>query len=589
MKRTALVLVVFAVVFATLSVGSYTQKSATWDEPQHLVRGCLGWRGDHRMDPEHPPLLRLWAALPAAFNKDLRLDTAVIDRISPADWVGLRQFEYAQDSLYRQNDADRWLYRGRFMIVLLGVLLGVLVFSWANEWLGFWPAVAALTLYCFEPNLVAHASLVTTDFGAACFMFGALYFLWRFSRCEARAVSAPQRSKPAAGKGAASIGQTGGRALNAGAAIFFFALAMASKFTAVLLAPVVVALLAIDSWRKPNRGRAFAVSAGIVAGMFAAAWVTLWAVYGFRYAPSANPDWLFHFERGSPFGNRFPAFARLAVWADQHRLLPNACAQGFLLGQIKAQTRGAYLFGELSKTGWWYYFPVAFLIKTPVAFLAFVAGGLALVVARGRRFLETPVYLLLPVIVIVGVAMTQRLNIGLRHILPVYPLLLMVGAAAVEGLLRRGRRFIAVAGLVLMAGEFAVVYPSPLAFFNALVGGPAHGDECLVDSNLDWGQDLKGLKRWMDAHGVSHINLCYFGTAEPAYYGMNCTQLPGSGILASGSPPQLPGLVAISVTNLRGVYYPEPLREFYRPLLSMRPVARIGYSIFVYRVDRPWW
>lgn len=563
MKRTALVLVAFAVVFVTLSVFSYTRKSATWDEPQHLLRGCLGWRGDHRMDPEHPPLLRLWAALPAAFDKDLKLDTAVIDQIGPHDWVGLRQFEYAQYVLYRQNDADRWLYRGRFMIVLLGVLLGVLLFSWTNEWLGFWPAVVALTLYCFEPNLMAHASLVTTDFGAACFMFGTLYFLWRASRRLSVA--------------------------NVAGAILFFTLAMASKFTTVVLAPVIVALLALDSCRKRDRLRAFAVSAGIIAGMFVASWAAMWAVYGFRYAPGANPGWLFHFEQGSPFGDRFPAFARLAVWADQHKLLPNACAQGFLLGQIKAQTRGAYFFGELSKTGWWYYFPVAFLIKTPLAFLAFLAGGLALVIARSRRFLETAVYLLLPVFVIVGVAMTQRLNIGLRHILPVYPLLLMVGAAAAEWLLRRGQRFIVVAGLVLMAGEFAAVYPSPLAFFNVFVGGPSHGDECLVDSNLDWGQDLKGLKRWMDANGVNQINLCYFGTAEPSYYGIAATQLPGSGILSSGSWPQLPGYVAISVTNLRGVYFPEPLRQFYRPLLSMKPVARIGYSICVYRVERPWW
>jgi hypothetical protein len=563
MKRTALVLLAFAFVFVTLSVVSYTQKSATWDEPQHVLRGCLGWRGDHRMDPEHPPLLRLWAALPAAFDRDLKLDTGVIDQISPGDWVAMRQFEYAQYYLYKKNDADRWLYRERFMIVLLGVLLGVLIFLWTNEWLGFWPAVAALTLYCFEPNLMAHASLVTTDFGAACFMFGTLYFLWRTSR---------QRN-----------------ALNVAGAIAFFTLAMASKFTTVLLAPVIVVLFALDSCRKPNRRQAFGFSAGIIAGMFAATWLTMWAVYGFRYAPSANPNWLFHFEQGSPFGDRFPAFARLAVWADEHKLLPNACTQGFLLGQIKAQTRAAYLFGEFSKTGWWYYFPVAFLIKTPVAFLALLAGGLVLVIARWRRFLETPVYLLLPVIVIVGVAMTQKLNIGLRHILPVYPLLLMVGAVAVEWLLRRGKRFIVVAGLVLMAGEFAAVYPSPLAFFNVFVGGARHGDECLVDSNLDWGQDLKGLKRWMDANGVEHVNLCYFGTADPAYYRIVCTQLPGSGILTSGSLPQLPGYVAISATNLRGAYFPEPLRQFYRPLLSMKPVARIGYSIYVYRVERPWW
>jgi hypothetical protein len=370
-----------------------------------------------------------------------------------------------------------------------------------------------------------------------------------------------------------------------GAAILCFTLAMISKFTTVMLAPVIAVLLALDTYKSPNRWRA----PGVLAGMFVATWLAIWAVYGFRYAPSANPHWLFHFEQGSPFGDHFPVFARLAVWADEHRLLPNACTQGFLLGQIKAQARNAYLFGHFSKTGWWYYFPVAFLIKTPVGLLALLAGGGVLTIKQWRRLGNLPWYLLLPPLVIVGLSMTQKLNIGLRHILPVYPLMLMVCGLAIEWLLRRGQRIIVAASIVLVAGEFAVAYPSPLAFFNVFVGGPSHGDECLVDSNLDWGQDLKGLKRWMDDNQVKRINLCYFGTAEPAYYGIDCTQLPGSGLLPSGAPPQLPGFVAISATNLRGAYFPEQYREFYSPLLLMKPAARIGYSIYVYRIERPWW
>jgi hypothetical protein len=359
---------------------------------------------------------------------------------------------------------------------------------------------------------------------------------------------------------------------------------MVSKFTSVLLIPVVVVLLAVDAWRT----RAFFRAAGIFAGMLAATWLAMWAAYGFRYAPSMNPNWFFHFEQGSPFGDHFPVFARLAVWADEHKLLPNACTQGFLLGQIKAQARGSYLFGNFSTTGWWYYFPVAFLIKTPVAMLALMAGGLAYVLTRWRKLLEAPIFILSLPIVFVGISMTQKLNIGLRHILPVYPLMLMLCAVAVAWLLRRGKGVV-VAGIVVAALEFAAVYPSPLAFFNVFVGGPGHGDACLVDSNLDWGQDLKGLKRWMDAHDVKHINLCYFGTADPAYYGIDCTHLPGSGFTERNPPPQLPGYVAISATNLRGVYFHEQLRQFYAPFLSMKPVAVIGYSIFVYRVEQPWW
>jgi hypothetical protein len=137
--------------------------------------------------------------------------------------------------------------------------------------------------------------------------------------------------------------------------------------------------------------------------------------------------------------------------------------------------------------------------------------------------------------------------------------------------------------------EARQAYPTPLAFFNVLGGGPSHGSDYLVDSNLDWGQDLKGLKRWMDSNELKNINLCYFGSADPAYYGIQHTALPGNGFMEAGKLPSLPGYVAISATNLRGVYFPEHLRKFYAPLLKQEPLRRIGFSIFIYRVERPWW
>ena len=127
--RIASVLFAFAIVFGGLCVFSYTRESATWDEPQHLVRGCLGWRGDNRFDPEHPPLLRLWDTLPL---RDFKCDLDVIDKVSPDNWAGMGQFQYAQITLYKMNDADRLLYRARFMNVLLGVVLGTLAVSYTH-------------------------------------------------------------------------------------------------------------------------------------------------------------------------------------------------------------------------------------------------------------------------------------------------------------------------------------------------------------------------------------------------------------------------------------------------------------------------
>ena len=251
--RIAGVLFAFAIVFTGLCVFSYTRESATWDEPQHLVRGCLGWRGENRFDPEHPPLLRLWDTL---LIRDFKYDTAVIDQIPPDDWAGLGQFQYAQITLYKMNDADRLLYRARFMNVLLGILLGALLFAWAYEWLGFWPATGALTLFTFEPNLMAHSSLVTTDLGSTCFIFGTLYFLWRTCR-------------------RLSAGNLAGLTV-------FFVLAIISKFTAALLAPIVILLLGIWICRQtPPSCRAKAgLAAGIVVGLALVSWLAIWAVYG---------------------------------------------------------------------------------------------------------------------------------------------------------------------------------------------------------------------------------------------------------------------------------------------------------------------
>ena len=162
---------------------------------------------------------------------------------------------------------------------------------------------------------------------------------------------------------------------------------------------------------------------------------------------------------------------------------------------------------------------------------------------------------------------------------------------AAKWLLEKGRAGAVVLCAVIAVGvvEFGSNYPDNPAFFNAFVGGPTHGFEYLVDSNLDWGQDLKPLKRWMDENHVPHINLAYFGTAYPRYDGINATYLPGSEYFKPNPNVQLPGFVAISATVLRGVYLDDTTRAFYRPFLNMPPVATIGHSIFLYRVEQPWW
>lgn len=561
MKRHIIVLTAFAVVFVALTASSYTQKSATWDEPQHLTTGYLMWKNaDYRTDPEHPPFLRMWAALPLVFTSGIQLNTGAIDHIPSNDWIAYRQFEFCHWFLYEQNDADRLLYRGRFMIVLLGVLLGALVFAWTNELWGFWPACVALALYTLEPNILAHSSLVTTDFGVTAFFFGTVYFLWRWLRQPKLA--------------------------NAAGFVAFFVLSAVSKFTAVLLLPV--CLILVLRRAQPVRHVAMLFATALIV-----AWIAVWAMYGFRYLPSRSPDWKFRVQESPQYGPQAPKLtAAVLAWVDDHRLVPNAYAQGFLLGQSKAQRRSAYLAGQISSQGWWYFFPVAYLIKTPLAFLAMLACGVYVAGRWWRELLAGRLFLLVPVIVVVGMAMAAKLNIGVRHILPVVPFAAVLAAGAVPwfvGLPGKAARMLPAAAVALAVVECAWIWPDYLAFFNGLVGGPRSGSRYLVDSNLDWGQDLKPLKRWMDKNRVEFINLSYFGTADAGYYKINCQHLPGAPFFNTPQvgPPRLPGLIAVSATNLRGVYFDDATREFFRPMAEAEPVAVVGHSIFIYQADAP--
>jgi hypothetical protein len=581
-QRSAITLLIFAAIFITLTVTSYTRESATWDEPQHLVAGYNALRfQDYRTDPEHPPFVRMWAALPLLALDDVKVDLWKIDRTDPLSWVATSRFFFCHDTLYVANDADRLLYQARFMIVLLGVLLGVLLFCWTRELFGFWPAVIVLGLYTIEPNLLAHARLVTTDFGVTCFIFGTLYFLWRTTR---RLTAA-----------------------NVGGLLGFFVLAQVSKFSALLLGPIVLALLLVRVCQKApwlasfcglaeitGRQRKLAVALGLVVILAFATWVAIWVVYDFRYLPSGMPTWRWSFQQDPGILQRSPLLTQAVAWVDEHRLLPNAYSEGFLLGQVKAQKRSGFLMGNYSIEGWWYFFPLAFLIKTPIAIILLFLGGVALCTLDSRRFLDHDIYGLLPLAAFLGAAMMMNLNIGVRHILPIHPFVLLLVCNAVAALWASQRRplhalLVALGFLAVL--EFALVCPHYLAFFNQFVGGPRNGYKYLVDSNLDWGQDLKGLKIWMDQHEVQHINLSYFGTADPAYYKIDCTYLPGGPFFDDRlvKSPDLPGYVAVSATNLRGVYFSESSRNIYLGLLETEPVAVIGYSIYVYQVEHPWW
>ena len=323
--------------------------------------------------------------------------------------------------------------------------------------------------------------------------------------------------------------------------------------------------------------------------------VTVWAAYGF-HSPlcvdvEANArifDWRTVELRGAGLRALFAGLRRAGV-------LPEAWIWGLQHFLVHAESRPAFLMGEHSETGWWYYFPATFAMKTPLPLLLlFVAG---LVTARRTAASRRPeALLLLPLAVFVALSMSRSINIGHRHLLPVYPFVLViagrVAALAFRPDKRRWPPALAVGALCLwQAVATAGAFPHYLAYFNELAGGPSNGWRLLADSNVDWGQGLKGLRQWMARSGVTRLKLAYFGTADVKYYGVNADRLPGY----QPAPPAAtvrdirPGdVVAVSATLLQGLYVDEALLPLMQRLRQLPPVVVIGHSIFVYRADFAW-
>jgi hypothetical protein len=487
------------------------------------------------------------------------------------------------------GSADRIVLLGRLPVIALTLLASGLLWSWARDLFGEVTATALLALFALDPNILAHGSLLTTDLPLTCFTLGTFYFLWRCARSLC--------------------------ASNALAAAAFLAFALSSKFSGIVLPVLILVVLIWRSlrrepwpvratgrcWALGTRPSRLAVAAGLWLVLGVLGWGWLWSVYGFRSNPTFEPNAHFPIAGvledarsravSSGSGLKLAAVETFRFVADQH-LLPESYLFG-LLDTYRNAERPSYLHGTIAKGGRWDYFPVAVAVKTPLPTLVAITWAAAFILLKGRRLQGVArdnalPFLVVPLAGFFAAGVSSKLDIGLRHVLPIYPFLFLLAGWPIQRALghRRGRIVLAVLGGWLLAATVSI-WPHELAYFNEVAGGPKNGARWLVDSNLDWGQGLTFLKKWMDDHGVGQINLCYFGTVDPASYGIGYVRLRGGSAFSAQPvlPPKLPGLVAISATNLAGVWQDASDREYYRRLLrGLRPIAKVGYSIFIYEV-----
>ncbi len=563
-------LLFFLALILLQTIPSMMQESLTFDEMVRQLPGYLHLTaGEYRIHTAHPPLVKMIAALPLLF-------TGVRIPPLPREWNDTTVWLFHLDFLYRENDADRVVLLGRLAVLPLTLLLGFLVFRWSKDHFGRGAATFALFLCSFEPNILAHGRLMNTDLPVATFFFLSVYCFFRLTQAA-----------------------TWARLVLAGISL---GLALVTKYTAVLAVPILV-LLGVGFALSPRpfvlqlrgfprtsvtrRGRKllFLLGALVVLGLIA--YVVIWGTYRFRYAGGTAAGYGYQRPWEEVLPDR-PATRAVILWTREMRLLPEAYVYGLSIVSTRVR-RLAFLMGETSDEGWWYYFMVTFLLKTPIPLLLLLGLAIALVRASWKRKGVEVFFLLFPPLVYLAIASVGKMNIGHRHLLPVYPFFFVFISALIpwvfqQKALLKGTMAVLAAWYVFSSVS---IFPHYLAYFNELAGGPDGGYKYLVDSNLDWGQDLKGLKRYMDAHGISRIWLSYFGTASPEYYGIAYNALPSYLFNFPGRETVPTPYMAISATNLQGVYLPalglDP--DYFKAFRDKQPVAKIGYSIFIYSLE----
>ncbi len=590
---------ILALVFA-LAILSSLGDSATSDEPPHIVAGYTYLKlHDMRLNPEHPPLLKDLAALPLLFLK-LNFPENSFAWQQPDGPYWWHQFNLGGEFLYNSgNDPDKILFFARLPMICLLIFCGFFIFLFAKEFFGEKVAILALFFFAFSPTFLAHGRFVTTDVGAA---FGVVLATFFFLK----ALKNPTLKN----------------IIFAGIAL---GISQCLKFSLILIIPFFVILtltwmIVFKEWKKP-------LKVLILAFCF---WIlVVWIVYGLQiygYPPERQlRDTKINLESFSGGSQSIKetclspksiekikrCLAEIVIWASNKPLI-RPLAQYFL-GLLMASQRASgghttFFLGEISASGWKTYFPFVYLIKEPLAFhiLSLIAlSYFALKIKeplwkrpmeRMKNFIKenfVEFSMILWLLIYWTTSLKAHLNIGVRHLLPAFPFTMILVAKGIVFWLENTnfkKLSLTLFSILIFWQTISVlkIFPHFLAYANEIVGGPDNLYLYTVDSNLDWGQDLKRLKEWVEKNKIQKIYLDYFGGGNPKYY----LGEKYEGWWGQRNPKELSkgSFLAISATSLQGGKG-LPAKGFDQPwgyylwLEGKKPFAKIGYSIFVYYIE----
>jgi tetratricopeptide (TPR) repeat protein len=533
-------------IFAVLAVSSMARMSVTGDEVTHLPAGyTYVTTGDFRLNMQHPPLMKVLAALPLLA---LDLKPATESRAFLRD----REWRFGRDFLTdNRTPMRRIVFLARLPMVAVGLLAGAVLFLWASELWGYWPGIFVLFLYAFSPNFLAHSAVVHTDVGVSCFTLLTMYLLWKFTR------TGRLRWALACGVG--------------------LGLALLAKYSGAVTALMVPATLA--------------------------AWLVLGDEDGYGSVTGQQSPVTSHQSPITPLSltwwdridlSRLPGLAAVGVLIA----LPAAALVAFGFGfphGLSNYYRGftlihadanpywqGFLWGQYADTGFWYYYVLGQVWKTPLPALLCFLFALFLVRPDESVSRLDWWFVLFPFAAFHAAAMWKHPSIGMRHVLPAFLFLFLAAGATARWVGRRGAGWkAALAALCLWQAIGTLrIYPYFIPYFNELAGGPGDGMLYLDDSNIEWGQEWYGLKQYLDAHRPATARILAFEPIGRRHYGITAEPI----VLPDTVWPK-PGVtyfVGASYLQRSSLFNEHPGVRFHW-LERYRPVDQVGWSIYVYR------
>lgn len=564
-KKNKIIYLIAGLILLTMVVSSILtmrKDSAIVDEIAHIPAGySYVEKQDMRLNPEHPPLAKVLTGLPLAFL-DLN------QPFSDWSWNGVNQWEQGWYFLYEAgNSADHILFWSRLPMLALTILVGLILFHWARKLYGAKTALFVLFLFAFSPNFLANGHWVTTDVAATLAFLLAIFFYDKFLKQSTRK--------------------------NLIWAGLIFGTAQLLKYSAFLLIPMLAVLLIgrmIIKRKEINPWQFFKSQFWALIKIFLIGFALVWLAYLIFYwkTPLGIEDKLINLS--------LPTVAQAPINAIFQKLaaIPVVSAFGhYLLGlfMVFAHTEGghtAFLLGQFSRLGFKSYFPLAFLFKVPLPVIILILSSIVWLVIKKFRGSEDAwncfVFLAIPVIYL-AISIMGKLNIGIRHLLPTLPFFYLLIARFIQPVFYGNwswQRVVLVLFSIWYFLSSILVFPHYMSYFNELrLAFGLQKYQILVDSSLDWGQDLKRLADYCQENNISEIKVDYFGGGVPSYY------IPKAIDWHSKYGPVEKGWLAVSVTfyQMSKFYGPQEGQPDYSYLDYVKPTAVIGDSILVYHFE----